>query len=40
VLGCAGALQVLTSDHKASRDDEVACVQVGWLTGDAIREGV
>jgi serine/threonine protein phosphatase PrpC len=30
VLGRAGALQVLTSDHKASRDDEVARVQVGW----------
>jgi protein phosphatase 2C len=29
VLGRSGGLQVLTSDHKASRGDEVARVQVG-----------
>lgn len=29
VLGRGGGVQVLTSDHKASRDDEVARVQVG-----------
>jgi len=33
VLGRGGAVQVLTSDHKASRDDEVARVQVGCLRG-------
>lgn len=31
VLGRGGTVQVLTSDHKASRDDEVARVQVGML---------
>jgi hypothetical protein len=40
VLGRGGAVQVLTSDHKASRDDEVARVQVGYAKCAVCGEGV